>query len=225
MNYHKVLQEIYYQKGLSNNLTKEYEDYLKDAIEKIDSLWFENIKQITTIKLVVLAEAPMWGKKESYIYNPEAEETDFFRCEHLKNKYPLECHGKSELIFTLREKGIVFLDVSPFPLNQNETSICYNKRKTIKSQSKKIGIRDYKKIMRDTFNDHMLPKLRKIYKVCGSGNPTYVYRYKRVMGKHTTLYELSKSADITIPETGVACISDPHNYGNIDQMKLDNVLP
>ncbi|GAF89753.1 unnamed protein product, partial [marine sediment metagenome] len=188
MQYQKVLHELYNSKGVLGSLTMEYDSYLKDAIKRIDNFWFENIKLIEKVELVILAEAPMWGDKESYIYNPDANETDFFKCEHLNSKYSSEYSGKTELITALIDKGIVFLDVSPFPLNPKKTAICYRKRRKSKSNSKKIGVKDYKKIMKDTFNSHTLPKLKEIYKKNDSEIPKYAYRYKTVMDKHETLF-------------------------------------
>ena len=79
----KALDSIYENRGL--HLNKDL-DYLINAYHEIHSLWIENLKRIDEVKLVVLGEAPLWGAKKSYIYNPDTKNTQFF---HRKDLEPI----------------------------------------------------------------------------------------------------------------------------------------
>jgi hypothetical protein len=236
MDYKQLLQDIYNEvlnSGYNSQVFEnEYEGYIKNAIESIDKLWDENLenfkKSKQKVKLVILGEAPMWGGMGSYIYNEKSEETNFFRLTHLGVPTD-ESNKKLQLLTKLKEKGIIFLDVSPFPLNPNLTSLCYSNRNAITftnchnevTVSKVIDEKIYREIIKETFDIHFKPKLKWIYKINKCQSPRFVYRYSTVRKMHKTIYKCCDEAKIYFPGKPDVHIS---NYGNINQVELGRVL-
>lgn len=174
------LRNLYLTHGLSDKFELDW-NYLSESIGMIDHLWFSNINEISDIKLIILSESPMWGKEKRYFYNPLSSPTGFFNFDHLQYIYPKMIRNKGELVSGVNSLGAVFLDVSPYPLNPNSTSISYKRDR--ENISYKISKSEYKGILKSTYSSHLQPKLEKIKSKC-SGKETmkvkFCYRYRRV---------------------------------------------
>ena len=230
MDYKELLREIYKDRlnKFDNDLfIKQYEDYIEKAVQDIDLLWFENIKKFKKgINVVILAEAPMWGNSGSYIYNPKSPETDFFKLKYLGQEHSIKYNSeKEQLIDLLLEKGIVFLDISPFPLNPSKTKVCYRNRSK-KHDSILIGTKNYHKIIKESFQTHLKPKLEEIYKVNNKKSPKFAYRYNTVMKMHKVLYEKCRNI-LPFPEANEVisiAYSGSGKYGAINLDVLNNLI-
>jgi len=61
----KPLQNLYKQKGLQDYFINDNE-YLSKAFNEINQLWQKNFSQITKVRFMMIAEAPLWGKSKKY---------------------------------------------------------------------------------------------------------------------------------------------------------------
>lgn len=151
MNYEgnkKILEEFYTRKGLTANFEKDSQ-YLEVAFNKITEIWLANLARIQEVKYLMIAEAPLWSKKESYIYNPNTPNTQFFHkgdLESILNGVTI-C-DKTDFINRCNEIGLLIIDISPFALNTEDTIINYRQ----KSRSNPNGItkNEYRQLIKDT---------------------------------------------------------------------------
>lgn len=178
------LDNIYNKYGLT--LSSNELKYLRTAFEEILKIWFNQINKINNVRAILIAEAPLWNNdgSNSYFYNPNSKFTQFFYksdlefvLEHLCQE-KITIADKTDFIKKCNEIGLVLLDVSPFPLNGNDTQLNYGK--TNKGKSLKISSKLYKKLIEDTLESYFLPKLNHISPKCTSNTCTILYRYKRV---------------------------------------------
>lgn len=148
MNYNdnkEILRELYTQKGLIAYFEKDSQ-YLEGAFNKITEIWFANLAQIKEVKYLMIAEAPLWGNKESYIYNPDTPFTQFFYKSDLESVLNgVTINDKADFIKTCNDIGLLVIDISPFALNLEDTIINYRR----KSASNPYGItkREYKQLI------------------------------------------------------------------------------
>lgn len=75
---------------ISNSILKIYKDlepgsnfetdskYLMEAFEFTEILWENQFDKIDDLRVVMLSEAPLFGEKKTYIYNPATNPTAFF---------------------------------------------------------------------------------------------------------------------------------------------------
>ena len=149
--------------------------YLKQAHTEIMNLWHENFAKIKSVKLVVIGEAPLWGKRRSYIYNPQTPNTQFFYRSDLEPLLGFTPKNKTEFLKCLAELGIIIIDVSPFALNDHDTKLTY----------KKLSNSDYLKLVTTFWEEHLDPILDKIM----PQNPKFTFRYKRLKTIFGPLFE------------------------------------
>ena len=133
----KVLYNYYCKNGLDDNFHKD-NNYLELAFSEINQLWQSNLNQIREVKYIMIAEAPLWGEKRSYIYNPESRNSQFFYRNDLVNIMDRKLKSKSDFIHALNDIGLIIVDVSPFCLNTENTAVNY--RKMTKLQYKNLVI-------------------------------------------------------------------------------------
>jgi hypothetical protein len=129
MNYtenKKILKSFYDQNGLSNNFEKD-NLYLETAFKDITKIWLDNLNQIKTVNYLMIAEAPLWGQVEKYIYNPKTSNSHFFYRSDLGDILNKNIEDKQDFIKICNEIGFLVVDISPFPLNPKETIINYGK--------------------------------------------------------------------------------------------------
>lgn len=112
--------------------------YLSKAYDAVEGYWQDQFRQFRpqTIRLVLLSEAPLFGDRETYIYNPNVGVTSFFNYKNYAEVFgsygpPLPSSGsakdrKQALLAALRQLGVLILDLFPFSLNK-ETALNYSK--------------------------------------------------------------------------------------------------
>ena len=72
MEYNKngqILREFYARHDLTDCFERD-NAYLESAFDEINRIWFDNLCKIDEVNYLMIAEAPLWGKSKSYIYNP-----------------------------------------------------------------------------------------------------------------------------------------------------------
>ena len=200
MNYDKnkeVLRKLYEQKGLIDNFKRDSE-YLEKAFNKIAKIWLSNLEQICEIKYLMIAEAPLWGAKESYIYNPNTPNTQFFHKSDLESiLYDKSIHDKQDFINQCNKIGLLIVDISPFALNTEDTIINYRR----KSKNNPYGLTkiEYQQLIKDTLPTFLELKIKAVTPKA-SDNIKVFFRYVRVKKRFQdiiadtlTLYNLVRS--------------------------------
>ena len=102
-------------------------DYLWSAYLAIEQYWYSEFERLDNIKVILLSEAPLYGDKKSYFYNPEVGATAFFGYAHFrtifgeKNLLAFSSgeavrSKKLKLFDAMRREGILILDLFPFAL-------------------------------------------------------------------------------------------------------------
>ena len=95
--------------------------YLRDAYLETERIWLEEVKKITAPRIVLLGEAPLYGKEKNYIYNPKTPPSSFLRASDFEDIYiHTEKRDKVTLIKLMRESGIVVVDAFPFVFNTTD---------------------------------------------------------------------------------------------------------
>jgi len=190
-----ALSKIYYSLGLE--LSKDF-PYLESSYHELHNLWQNYFNKIENVKLVILGEAPLWGSKKNYIYNPQTPNTQFFHRSDLQPILGFVPSNKENLLCALQELGILILDVSPFALNPKDTQLTYPE----------LSIRMYKQLVQGCWEEHIKPVVDQISNL----SPIYVFRYKRVKDIFEDLFKEKLSID-EIP-------SIHQQGGGIDKEKL-----
>lgn len=177
---------------ISNSLLKIYTDlelrssfekdqkYLKHAFEITENLWEDQFLKIDDLKVVMLSEAPLFGEKKTYIYNPDSNPTVFFYYQDLKafptfnsELNPKRAQDKKEIMFDqFAKNGFLMLDIFPFALNPKDTKINFQR------MSKGL----YKDLLNVTTETYLIPRLGRCFKRA-KGRVDFVYRYKRLYEK------------------------------------------
>jgi len=218
--YKKYLKDIYEKYGIEKYFRTDYE-YLKNSIGEINSLWNENIKKVDNVKLIILAEAPMWGKEKKYFYNPTTNHSQFFYRSDLEYIIGELIENKIELISKLNETGIVIIDFSSFPFNPEKTKLSY--KCDDKGRSKKIKKSDYKDILINTFFKHLKRRLEEIkVKPNDEKNIRICYRYCRVKSNLNNILKylfLQEGFEMINYAVSISM-----NGGGIDKQKLNKEI-
>lgn len=126
----KILRTFYDQNGLSSQFDKD-SIYLENAFNELLEIWLDNLNQIQTVNYLMIAEAPLWGKAKSYIYNPEVNNSQFFHRSDLEAVLHRPIADKKDFIKVCNEIGFLVVDISPFPLNPIDTAINYRNLTTV----------------------------------------------------------------------------------------------
>ena len=176
-NLRKPIRDLLSKRGMYGVLD-EAEAYLEEAYDFTESLWTRELEKISSIRLVLLSEAPLYGVEKSYIYNPTTPITAFFHFNDLQALIPSICSEtlptsvkakKLLMIEHLRECGVVVLDVFPYALNKGSTHIGYRQLK--KSEYVDLLVR--------SIPDFLEQKLTAI-KEKQELSPTFAYRYRKL---------------------------------------------
>jgi hypothetical protein len=165
---------------LIQRLLEENSDYIWEAFEKVEQFWFSEFSQMKSIHLVLLSEAPLFGSKESYFYNPDFGASSFFGYKDYTESFegwgpslearPRDCANKKkrELLYAMRKIGVLVLDIFPFALN-TKTAFSYTS----------LGRDNYRQLFEDTESLYLRPKLKQVRKRLDTKGK-FVFRYKRV---------------------------------------------
>jgi hypothetical protein len=177
---------------ISNSIIKIYADheldsnyesdskYLMEAFEFTEILWEKQFDRIDDLKVVMLSEAPLFGERKTYIYNPATNPTAFFYYQDLNafptfnnDLNPKRVEEKKEIMFEqFAKNGFLVLNIFPFALNPKDTSINYQR----------MGKKLYKELLDVTTESYLLPKLAQSFKKA-KGTIKFIYRYKRLFEK------------------------------------------
>ncbi len=202
--------------------------YLQNAFINIDFLFNKNLPNLKRIKYILLCEAPLWGKQapHKYIYNLQNQnDSSFFRVKNLKDallqsgQTPFtNLITKMDLVTELNMRGFLIIDVSPYALNRNDTSINYGWL-----SRKKVN--NYQSLLLPTLGIFFNSKMQTVYpKLIATNDKIKVfYRYPRIE-KH-----LGTSIQSILSNYGISIMPPPLNNifkqgGGIDIQKLSVIL-
>ncbi|MCP4763469.1 MAG: hypothetical protein GY870_16975, partial [archaeon] len=188
------------------------EKYLSVAFKEIEKIWMQNYNEITKINYVMLSEAPLWGERKNYIYNPIIKNTQFFYRSDLEFCLKETIKDKVEFINKLNAIGFIILDISPFPLNEKDTTINY----------RAISKHDYKSLLKDTLPFFLAEKFSLIQKK-RSENLKIFFRYGRVKNTFNNLLgEIILNKRLTNSVNEIFDISQ--RGGGVDRNKLNSII-
>ncbi|MGA1600469.1 MAG: hypothetical protein ACO4AU_15580 [bacterium] len=125
-NFQKTLNSFYQAKGKDPSPD---EGQLLTAYEHTESLWWENLSRVRQVRYLLVGEAPLYGEKRAYIYNPETPGTAFLGKSTVEKLLLLkgregQLSGKRAMLEAMRSLGLVVLDLFPFALN-DRTQLTY----------------------------------------------------------------------------------------------------
>ena len=171
MNYSRckqILHDFYSENGVIDYFERD-NLYLEKAFHEINEMWFRNLECIKEVKYLMIAEAPLWGKDKSYIYNPETKNTSFFYKSDLEYVLNIQIADKQDFIKYCNKIGLLIIDISPFALNTEDTIINY----------RSISANQYLKLVKNTFPFYFEQKLRTVCKKKSDSIKVF-FRYARV---------------------------------------------
>jgi hypothetical protein len=153
----------------------EFEELLIDHGE-IEQYWHEEFNKFHRVHLVVLSEAPLFGARKKYIYNPQAGASVFFNFEDYKHTFG--DYGpelaldkglrKHSLLSGLCECGVLFVDLFPLPLNDSST-VKYSQ----------LSLQERTELFHAVSENFFRLKLKLILDKLADG-ALFVFRYERV---------------------------------------------
>ena len=127
--------------------------YLRDAYLETERIWAEEVKKISAPRIVLLGEAPLFGKLGNYIYNPETPPSAFLRPSDFAGYSAAGTRAnKNELLSLMRQSGMVVIDAFPFALNTSDTL-------TLNFDSMRRTSKIYQKLLNQVFEAHVLSKI------------------------------------------------------------------
>jgi len=181
-----ILKEIYQEQNILEYFIED-EKYLKNAFEVTETLWMKQYEKIANLKIVMISEAPLFGKEQTYIYNPNTPTTVFFHFKDLEAFFaqkeslekPKTVEEQKNILYDIFSKnGFLTLDIFPFALNPKHTKLHY------RNISKKL----YQKLLQTTTREYLIPKLELCLKKSDK-DTHFVYRYKRLFDKTESHFE------------------------------------
>ena len=180
----RVMRELYADLGIDDKYVSDI-DYLKKSFDFTEELWWSQLDRMTDIKVVMLSEAPLFGPKQTYIYNPKTSPSAFFHFNDLSAlldkkilsfQFDSVVAKKSFLIDCLAENGLLVLDLFPYALNPKITQINF---RTIPKTL-------YRQLLFETESVYLRPKIEAIL---SKSKPVFVYRYKKLADKTNRFME------------------------------------
>jgi len=219
--YQETLKALYGKCGCTAVLERD-SSYLHDAYLNVERLWQGAVKNLDSVRLIILGEAPLWGENKAYVYNPAVGTSSFFGYtaavdlvgELTFSKRPTGgvIPKKAQMISKLTAAGVVIVDLFPFCFNQRDTALQYPKlaRKNV-----------YRWLFTETMRHHFLPKIAQLEST-GSNRPKIAFRYARSEGQ---LRHLVKN--VLLPKnlvTDDGLIPSIHSGRNLDRPKLKGLF-
>jgi len=156
----------------------------------------------------MIAEAPLWGKDKSYIYNPETKNTSFFYKSDLEYVLNIQIADKQDFINCCNEIGLLIIDISPFALNTEDTIINY----------RSISASQYRKLVRNTFPFYFEQKLRAVSKKKSDFIKVF-FRYARVKKRFLPLIS-EALIDCRFIKSANEILEISQRGGNMNRMKF-----
>ena len=217
-NNKNAIESFYFRLGFEHEFEKD-NYYLEDAFNKINDLWKSNFDKIEKVKYLLIAEAPLWGANESYIYNTEIRNSQFFYRSDLEVILNTQIKDKKEFIEICNQIGLLILDISPFALNTSDTIINYSKNK---SGSQKLTKKQYRELVQMTLPTYFHKKIKMIKKKQSSKIKVF-FRYLRVKNAFQDLIKDSLIKNMFINHQGdIGEISQLG--GGVDREKLRFII-
>ena len=167
----------------------------------------------------MIAEAPLWGHNEKYVYNPDSNNTQFFYRSDLEEILKIDINNKKDFIETCNRIGLLIIDISPFPLNAKDTKINYGKTE---NGSKKLTKNEYKDLVTKTIPSFFEQKI-KLIKEKKAKDIKVFFRYARVKNTFEDLVEtVLFENNLITNKNDVGDISQ--NGGGIDRLRLKQII-
>ena len=104
----QILREFYARHDLTDCFERD-NTYLESAFDEINRIWFDNLYKIDEVNYLMIAEAPLWGKSKSYIYNPATPFTQFFQKSDLEYVLGTKIRDKAEFIDRCNQIGLLII--------------------------------------------------------------------------------------------------------------------
>ncbi len=213
-----VLQALYKQFDRSDHFCEDVSK-LHEAFENVELLWKKQAGSISNIAVVLLAEAPGYGKEEIYFYNPSARATEFFNyldAETLIGPISAISHKidgirprKARMIGSLTSSGFLIVDLFPFAFKEKETKISFKQLRTQKQ---------YLTLFNETAPLYFIPKLKYLKRKVSGQRPLFLFRYsflkKELHGAVTSILH-----DLQLLPEGEQ-IESIHKGRNVDRERL-----
>jgi hypothetical protein len=212
-----VINNIYRNRNINQDTFQTENNYLLNAFIGMENFWYLNMENITNINMIVICESPLWGNNNQYFYNPQTAHSQFMYYNDINFLFNnQQITNKLELIQRCNELGIIIIDVSPFALNEINTSINYNQLTT----------NEYNILIEQSINHYFIPKLNYIINkpnIHIDNNIKVVYRYNRVKQKVGNIVNSSLINLLGLDnEYDFECIGQ--NGGGINRQLLLNLL-
>ena len=215
----KVLEKLYEKLKISDEDFNKDKLYLNKAFQQMTKIWLSNFEKIETVKYILIAEAPLQGESQSYIYNTETPFSQFFYKSDLEKALGISLCCKKSFLEKLNEIGFVIIDISPFPLN-NKTKINYSEQT---KDSKKISPKNYKELVSATMPFYFEKKLELIKTKLNQKNPVVFFRYSRVQKAFENILSVSLKEHGLIDENSL--ISNiGMNGGGVYVKELEKII-
>ena len=202
----KILQKWYIEKNLFDLYIKDKE-YIHSAYNEIELLWDKQYTNVHSINYVMISEAPLWGDKKNYIYNPISKNTQFFYRKDLEAILNKPIPNKEIFIEELNQLGLIILDVLPFALSEAKTNLNYNM----------LSKNDYIQLIELTSPFHLNKKDSLIQKK-KKGSIIYFYRYEKTKKDYEEIIE----SKLVVRNHNLPVISQIG--GGIDRKKLISLI-
>jgi hypothetical protein len=213
------LRTLYSKLGLAARFPLDAE-YLKQAFEYTERLWFQQFNRMGNVKVVMLSEAPLYGVKQTYIYNPASPPTAFLHFNDLRALLGTDCmpahfdsaaSQKSFLLDCLIDNGFLILDIFPFALNPEDTTISF----------RRMPPSIYNHLLVESSPFYLYPKLLLIQRKSQSV-PRFVYRYKRLF-ERTNRFVESQLMELSLLTPGFRLESINGTNMSLDRSRLATV--
>lgn len=215
----QILHDFYSENGIIDHFERD-NLYLEKAFHEINEMWFRNLECIKEVKYLMIAEAPLWGKDKSYIYNPETKNTQFFQRKDLERVIGINVYNKLDFLNYCNKMGLLIIDISPFAFNTEDTVINYRN----KTSNNPYGLTkyQYRGLIEQTLTTFFDIKIQAI-SLKKSTSIKIFYRYRRVMIQFNDLiYNSFVKYDFAINENELSDISK--RGGGIDGFKFRQII-
>lgn len=163
-----VIKLFYQNNGCRNDFKKDL-IYIQTSFDEIANLWLENLDKIEKVNYIMIAEAPLWGCKKNYIYNPNTRFSQFLFKSDLEEILKIEIVDKKTFIKICNAIGLLIIDISPYAFNANDTRFNY----------RTLGKSNYKKLVEASLPFYFDKKIKMIRSKL-SADVKVFFRYKRV---------------------------------------------
>ena len=202
----QILREFYARHDLTDCFERD-NTYLESAFDEINRIWFDNLYKIDEVNYLMIAEAPLWGKSKSYIYNPATPFTQFFQKSDLEYVLGTKIRDKAEFIDRCNQIGLLIIDISPFALKLNPHGITK---------------REYRLLIQETLPTFFDCKIKELVPKASSDIRVF-FRYARVKNMFQNIVvDTLIASNIITSQNPILEISNP--AGGINRSKFKKII-